>query len=402
MRIYDVRAVRVGDGVSVTWRDVSERHAAAADLAASEALYRSIFDASHDGIVLQQRDGRVLAWNAAAARILGVEPEEFIAAHSGALEWGGVREDGSPLPASEHPSRRTLATGDSCVEVVVGFRRGDEMRWVDVTTTPLFAEDEELPTAVVAVMADVTEQHRTRDELELRGAQLEATNKELEAFVYSVSHDLRQPLSAINAFSQLVVEDAGDRLGEDEREFLRRVRAATQRMAAMLDGLLKLSRASRLDLVSERVDVSTMTREILAELRAEQPERRVDCVVAPGLHVQADPALMRVVLVNLLDNALKFTSRHETARVEVGRTVFDGELAFFVRDDGDGFDPAGAGELFQPFHRLHRADEFPGTGIGLATVQRLVARYGGRIWAEGAVAKGATFYFTLPGPASTS
>jgi signal transduction histidine kinase len=286
--------------------------------------------------------------------------------------------------------------------VVLGFHRGDEMRWVDVTTTPLFAEDEELPTAIVAVIADVTEQHRAQDELELRGAQLEATNKELEAFVYSVSHDLRQPLSAINAFSQLVVEDAGDRLGDDEREFLRRVRAATQRMAAMLDGLLKLSRASRLDLVSEHVDVSTMASEILAELRAEQPERQVDCVVAPGLRVQADPALLRVILVNLLDNAFKFTSRHETARVEVGRADCDGEVAFFVRDDGDGFDLAAAGKLFQPFERLHHADEFPGTGIGLATVQRLVARYGGRVWAEAEVDEGATFYFTLSGPAATS
>ena len=231
-----------------------------------------------------------------------------------------------------------------------------------------------------------------------RTAELEAANKELEAFVYSVSHDLRAPLRAIDGFSQMVVEDAAERLDATDVEHLQRVRAAAGRMGLLIDDLLGLSRAARKDLLRESVDLSAMATSVLVDLRSEAPERRVEAVVQPDLVVDADATLLRMILTNLLSNAWKFTSRHETARIEVGVANTDGERAFFVKDDGAGFDMREAEHLFGAFQRLHTTDEFEGDGIGLATVQRLVARHGGRVWAEAEVEKGATLSFTLPAP----
>ena len=230
-----------------------------------------------------------------------------------------------------------------------------------------------------------------------RTALLEATNKEMEAFVYSVSHDLRAPLRAIDGFSQMVVEDADEKLSAADLEHLQRVRAGAQRMAALIDQLLGLSCATRSAMLIEEVDITALATALLAELREAEPERRVDTVVAQGLAAEADAILLRAILANLLGNAWKFTGKHETARIEVGATYADGERAFFVRDDGAGFDVHSATRLFGAFQRMHAAGEFEGDGIGLATVQRLVTRLGGRVWAEAALEKGATFFFTLPG-----
>jgi len=253
---------------------------------------------------------------------------------------------------------------------------------------------------VDAEVAAAQEIKRLNAELEervvARTAQLEAANRELEAFVYSASHDLRAPLRAIDGFSQMVIEDAGERLDDADREHLERVRAAAERMALLIDHLLDLSRSARRDLLRQPVDLSAMAAAVIADLRAPEPERRVETVVQPGLTVEADATMLHAILTNLLANAWKFTSRHETARIEVGATDAGGERAYYVRDDGAGFDPEQATHLFGAFQRYHTADQFAGDGIGLATVRRLVGRHGGRVWAEAAVEKGATFFFTLP------
>ena len=229
-----------------------------------------------------------------------------------------------------------------------------------------------------------------------RTAQLTAVTKELEAFAYSASHDLRAPLRVIDGFSAMVLEDAAGVLGPEDVRHLQRVREAAQRMSRLIDDLLGLSRLARRELIREQVDVSGLAREVADELLAEHEARVVKVVIAPDMAADADPRLLRVILCNLLDNAWKFTAKHEAAHVEVGVTDADGERAFFVRDDGAGFDPEHAEHLFGAFQRLHTAGEFEGDGIGLAMVQRLVNRHGGRAWAEGQVEKGATFFFTLP------
>ena len=240
---------------------------------------------------------------------------------------------------------------------------------------------------------------RARDELERRVEQrtseLTLANKELESFSYSVSHDLRAPLRSIDGFSLALWEDYSDKLDSQAKDFLTRIRFATKRMGTLIDDLLNLSRMARMHMKNERVDLSALVRSIVGELQKSEPQRSVSFIVDEGLEVQGDPHLLRVVLDNLLANSWKYTSRHPNARIEFRRGRTNGCTTYFVRDDGAGFDAKYADKLFGAFQRLHGTDEFPGTGVGLATVQRIIHRHGGRIWAEGAVEKGATFYFTL-------
>ena len=268
------------------------------------------------------------------------------------------------------------------------------LRCMDVTYYPYYG-DGEIVTHAVVVSRDITERKRAEEALHRRTAQLEATNKELEAFAYSVSHDLRAPLRSIDGFSLALLEDYEDELDEMGQDFLRRVRAASQRMAELIEDLLHLSRITRRELSREKVDLSVLVEVIAEELQQREPERRVEFAIEHQVFADGDAGLLQAALENLLGNAWKFTDHREHARIEFGCTRIDGQRACFVRDNGAGFDPAYADRLFSPFQRLHSADEFEGTGIGLATVQRIIHRHGGRVWAEGAVDEGATFYFTL-------
>jgi signal transduction histidine kinase len=225
--------------------------------------------------------------------------------------------------------------------------------------------------------------------------QLEAINKELEAFAYSVSHDLRAPLRGIDGWSLALVEDYGGDLDEEAKQYLYRVRSETQRMGQLIDDMLQLSRVTRVEMQRNPVDLSTIANGITTQLREAHPERQIEFDIASGLTTHGDAGLLQIVLTNLLSNAVKFTGERPQARIEFGEARQNGEPAFFVRDNGVGFDMAYAGALFGAFQRLHKASEFPGTGIGLATVQRVVHRHGGQVWAEAEAGKGASFYFTI-------
>lgn len=244
---------------------------------------------------------------------------------------------------------------------------------------------------ILALNAELEE--RVRD----RTAQLAAANQELDAFAYSVSHDLRAPLRGIDGFSLALMEDFGDTLSSEGKDYLRRIRVGCLRMGKLIDDLLYLSRLARNQLQRETVDLSQIARQVVDELQQLDPTRQVDWVIAPNLVTVADPALMRAVLDNLLGNAWKFTGKQEQARVEFGGFDQEGEQIFFVKDNGAGFDMLYVDKLFNVFQRLHKVEEFDGTGIGLATVQRIIHRHGGRVWAQGAIGQGATFYFSLKG-----
>ena len=228
-----------------------------------------------------------------------------------------------------------------------------------------------------------------------RTKQLEVANQELEAFSYSVSHDLRAPLRSIDGFSIALLEDYPDKLDEQGKDFLRRVRAASQHMENLIDDIINLSRVMRSDIHRISVDLSNLAQSITSELRETQPDRNVTFIITPGLVVHADRNLMGVVLENLLGNAWKFSSKNPSSKIEFGSTMHEGEKAYFVRDDGDGFDMAYASKLFCAFQRLHSSGDFKGTGIGLATVRRIIHCHGGQVWAEAEKGKGATFYFTI-------
>jgi two-component system sensor histidine kinase/response regulator len=224
---------------------------------------------------------------------------------------------------------------------------------------------------------------------------LEQKNRELETFSYTVSHDLRAPLRRIESFAKALSETQADRLDDEGRRYLSRIRTSSQEMAQLIDDVLYLSRVTRAELRRQEVDLSALARAIIERLREAEPDRKVDVRIRPGLTTVGDGQLLRIALDNLLENAWKFSARQPEARIEFGVTHLPGEPAYFIRDNGAGFDMSYAGRLFTPFQRLHLSSEFPGTGVGLATVQRIIYRHGGRIWAEGGVGQGATFHFTL-------
>ncbi len=234
------------------------------------------------------------------------------------------------------------------------------------------------------------------DQVAQRTTQLAAANQELEAFSYSVSHDLRAPLRSIDGFSRVLLDDYSAHLDETGKDYLQRVRAATQRMGQLIDDMLKLSRVTRSEMNFKSVNLSMLAQTVADELQQTQPERHVEFVCMPGMTVRGDAHLLKVALENLLGNAWKFTSKREQAHIEIGVTHKVEASVYFVRDNGAGFDMAYVGKLFSAFQRLHAMTEFPGTGIGLATVQRIIHRHGGRVWADGKPGKGSIFYFTLP------
>jgi len=234
------------------------------------------------------------------------------------------------------------------------------------------------------------------ESLRLANEATEAANREIEAFSYSVSHDLRTPLRGVAGFSQLLLADYSEKLDEEGQDYLRRIAAAAERMGGLIDDLLKLSRLSRAAMERGRVNLTAIAEKTLDRLRLAYPERTVQTVVAPDVTVFGDERLLSLVLENLLDNAWKFTKNREAARIEFGAEPGPEEIACFVRDNGAGFDMTYASKLFQPFQRLHKLEEFPGTGIGLATVKRIIERHGGRVWIEGAMNHGTTAHFAIP------
>ena len=253
--------------------------------------------------------------------------------------------------------------------------------------------------AMRSLLASRAEVQRMNAELEARVAartqQLEVANRELESFAYAVSHDLRAPLRSLSGFSQILYDSAPAELDEQSRHYLRRIQEASQRMSQLIEDLLGLSRITRAELNARPTSLSQIAADAAAVMRERYPNRSVELDVAPDMHVHADPRLLRIALENLLDNAWKYTAHTEQARVTVGVQRQAEGPVYFVRDNGVGFDMRYASKLFAPFQRLHTESEFPGTGIGLVTVQRIVARHGGRIWAESRPNEGATFYFTL-------
>jgi len=390
-----IREVRTPAGETVVaFTDVTE-------LNNERNLLRSVLDSLLDHVFVKDREGRYILLNAVARKARGVASEAAVAdktvfdilprdeAAAAAAEDQSVVSTGSPLFSREEAI--TLKSG--------------ETRWYLTAKIPLRDPAGEI-IGVIGINRDVTELHQSAEEIrklnvELeqrvieRTRQLELTNRELESFAYSVSHDLRAPLRSIDGFSEALLEDYERRLDAQGKDYLRRVRNATQRMDNLIDDLLALSRVTRAELRKIKVDVSGLVNEIAQELRRQESGREVTLTVASGLTATADPNLLRIALQNLLHNAWKFTARQRDAKIDVGVTERDGKQVFLVRDNGVGFDMAYADKLFGAFQRLHSEAEFPGTGIGLATVQRIVHRHGGEVWAKAAVNQGATFFFTL-------
>lgn len=360
------------------------------DLKRAEEKFRAVAETANDAIVSADTSGHITYFNWAAERIFGYRADEVVRRPLTLLMPERFHE------AHRQGLRRFLATGESRVigkTVELAGRRKDGTEFpLELSLSTWMVAGE---VAFTGLMRDITERKRYQEELRERSVQLEAANKELEAFAYSVSHDLRAPLRAIHGFSQALLQDCADKLDDIGRNYLQRVCRAAERMSALIDDLLNLSRVTRAEIQRETVDLSATAHTIARELEAREPHRSVEFNIAEGLVATGDPRLLGLALQNLLDNAWKFTAKRNRARIALGVEERNGRPTYFVRDNGAGFDIAYAGKMFGAFQRFHALTEFPGTGIGLATVQRIIHRHGGEIWAEGEVDKGATFYFTL-------
>jgi PAS domain S-box-containing protein len=377
---------------TVILRDISERKRA------DEALKEQARILDLAPVLIRDLNGRILFWNTGSEQMYGWTAEE-------ALERIAHTLLQTEFPrAFEEIKARLLALGHWEGELV--HTRKDGQRLVIASHWVLHRDDEGKPKAVLEVNNDITERkqaeheiRRLNEELEQRvadrTAQLQAANKELEAFSYSVSHDLRAPLRHINGFSQALLEDYADQLDAGGKKYLREVRNASQEMAQLIDDVLQLARVTRTEMRQEEVSLSDLARSVILDLQKSNAGRNVNVSIESELMTRGDKRLLRIVLVNLLGNAWKFSSNQERAEITFGSQKQKGETSFFVRDNGAGFEMAYANKLFGAFQRLHNSDQFEGTGIGLATVQRIINRHGGRVWASGALNEGATFYFTL-------
>jgi PAS domain S-box-containing protein len=350
------------------------------------------FNISLDMLCIADFDGYFKRVNPAFSRVLGWTREELLSRPF--CEF--VHPDDVQATLNELDG---IAAGKNSIEFENRYRCKDgTYRWLSWAAVPVVEQRRIYAAARDATDRKVAEQQirNLNQQLIHHSGALEETTRELEAFSYSVSHDLRAPLRSIDGFSQALLEDQADALDDDGKDCLNRVRAAAQRMAQLIDDMLSLSRVSRTEIKHDRTDLAEMARSIVAELRGSQPDRVVEVTIPPTLFAGGDARLLRIVLDNLLANAWKFTGKTAAARIELGESRQDGEAIYFVRDNGAGFDMAYVDKLFGAFQRLHDVTDFAGTGIGLATVQRIIHRHGGRVWAVGEIGKGAAFYFTLP------
>lgn len=393
-----VMVVLLAYGYYLIRRDLSRRREYEHLIRKERTLLRSVIDTVPDCIHVKDNELRFLLINQAQATLMGAAtPDEVIG-----------KRDGDYFPEEmvvdyTADERRIIATGQAMIEHEESSLGADgQMRIMLTTKVPVRSSSDEI-IQIVGISRDITARKQTQVHIEQlnmhlseQTSQLQAANKELEAFSYSVSHDLRAPLRAIDGFTRIVIEEHEAELPAEAMRYLLKVRTNSQRMGELIDDLLRFSRLSRQQLSKKIVHPAEIVRQIVDDdLREERERRQIEFNIGELPTVEADPLLLRQVYVNLLANAVKFTGKCDVARIDVGATQENGDVVYFVKDNGAGFDPQYKQKLFGVFQRLHRPEDYEGTGVGLAIVQRVVSRHGGRVWADGAVNQGATFYFTL-------
>ncbi|HEY4612291.1 MAG TPA: ATP-binding protein, partial [Bacteroidota bacterium] len=377
-------------------REDQKRHQLEEALERQTGILNSVLDSMGDGVVVADMDGKFIIWNNAAERLIGLGPsnipKEAWTEHYGVF----LPDKKTPYPPAQLPLARALR-GELTDLDEQFIRRPDVPQgiWLAVSGRPLVDQNGKQRGGVV-VFNEISERKRAEQEMKQLNAALEMTNKELEAFSYSVSHDLRAPLRHIDGFSDLLLKKSSGGVDEQGKRYLETISKSAKHMGALIDDLLVFSRMGRTEMRTSTVSPEALIREVIANFVHETQGREIHWTIHPLPTLEADRSMLLLVFQNLLGNAIKYTRPRPRADIEVGCTQNDSECSFSVKDNGVGFDMKYVDKLFGVFQRLHRADEFEGTGIGLANVRRIVARHGGKTWAEGAVDQGATIYFTLP------
>lgn len=358
-------------------RSAQRQKAQAQVLAKAELKFRSLLEAAPDAMLITKESGEIVLANSRADALFGYNRHELLAGNINKLIPNWNLELGSDVRPFDAVCK-------------------DGMQFpAEISSSPLQTEEGLLVTSFIR---DITERKRAEQRIEERNQQLADLNRELEAFSYSVSHDLRSPLRSIEGFAKILLRDySGKMLDSTGDDYLQRMRTAAGRMGQLIEDLLELSRVSRTEFSLKNVNLTDMATDIFQELRNRYPDRQIETSVEPGMTAQADPRLLAVVLNNLLGNAWKFTGKTAHPRIDFVHQIKKGTEIFSVRDNGAGFDPAFADKLFSPFQRLHKSSDFEGTGVGLAIVHRVIQRHNGRVWSESEIGKGATFHFTLKG-----
>jgi PAS domain S-box-containing protein len=369
--------------------DITDRKKAEASLRETRDYLENLINYANAPIIVWDPAYRIRQFNHAFEKLTGRRAEEVIGKGLDILFPEDSRE------ASVDYIHKTVSGEHWEVVEIPILRLDGTVRTVLWNSATIYAADDKTAIATIAQGQDITERKQAEEDLKRSNAELEAANKELEAFSYSVSHDLRAPLRSMEGFSNALLDDYGSKLDDQGRLYLRYVQESSQLMARLIDDLLELSRVTRSDMNYEDVDLSELAVAVSDQLGKAEPNKKVNMKISPGIMAYGDRNLLRIVLENLLGNAWKFTGKSPSPRVEMGITTKNDKSVYYVRDNGVGFDMAYVDKLFKPFQRLHKETEFEGTGIGLATVQRIVRRHGGEVWADSKVGEGATFYFTL-------
>jgi PAS domain S-box-containing protein len=373
-------------GIIEDFKDITERKQAEEVLRRASTYNRSLIEASLDPLVTIDPEGKITDVNTDTEVITGCSREELI---------GTDFSDYFTEPEKARAGYQQVFQEGVVQDYALEIRHRDGHVTPVLYNASVYRDEAGNVIGVFAAARDITERRQAEEELARSNAELQSANKELETFSYSVSHDLRAPLRSVDGFSQILLEDYSDALDEQGKHYLQRARASTQKMGQLIDDILNLSRIGRQPMKKKKINMVSITREVYNSLEDEWKGRKVDFNVHKCPPAAADLNLIQIVFMNLLSNALKFARKREEAKIEVGSETKDEQTVFFVKDNGVGFDMKYADKLFTPFQRLHRVEEYEGTGIGLAIVQRIIHRHGGRIWVESKVGKGTTFYFTL-------